>query len=302
MFPCLFIQGPTATGKSSLAFELASRLKACIVNADSIQLYEGLQIGSAAPSEEERDQVDHFLFQVVSKGESWTASDFETHAFEVLKRELVSRPAIVVGGSGFYFKALEDGMGESKAESEEVRSALESELENEGELALYEELLQVDPESARKIHPHDHYRLLRALGYFRTYQSKMSEDQKLKNKRAWPGGLIKIGLTGTQEQLRIPMRLRIEEMIQSGWEREVRGLLDEGLKNWWPMKSVGYKEWVDVLEGHADRSQLVDKVLMATLHMAKRQKTWFKRDPNVQWFSFWERQRALDEILLRKWS
>lgn len=301
MYPCLFILGPTATGKSSLALELARQLKACIVNADSIQLYEGLQIGSAAPSQIERDSVDHFLFQVVPKGETWTASDYEARAFEVLQRELKTRPAIVVGGSGFYFKALENGMGESRAESASVRESLEKELRADGEQALYEELSRVDPEAARKIHPHDHYRLLRSLGYFRTYERKMSEDQKLKSKRDWPGGLVKVGLTGTQEELRTPMRSRIEEMIDRGWEEEVRGLLDEGLKSWWPMQSVGYKEWVDVLEGRGDRNQLVDEILKTTMHMAKRQKTWFKRDSEVQWFSFLQREKALDWVLLRKW-
>jgi tRNA dimethylallyltransferase len=292
-FPCLFIQGPTATGKSQLGLSVAGELGGCIVNADSIQLYEGLKIGSAAPSPEDLKQADHFLFQVIAKGENWTASQYEEAAWKKISEELKRRAVIVVGGSGFYFRALEFGMGDSKAEDLEIKNLLERELKEKGSLPLHQELSQADPVSARKIHPNDHYRLLRALGYFRTYRRPFSEDQKLTQKRVWPGALIKVGLTASQSELRPLMEQRVRRMLKDGLVEEVRGLLREGLSAWPPLQSVGYREVILFLEGKLQEEELVAEITQKTLALAKRQKTWFQRDKEVKWFSPREKDLAL---------
>lgn len=296
-FPAVLIVGPTATGKSQLAHRLARETGGCIVNADSIQLYQGLKIGSAAPTDEEKSEVDHFLFQVVPKGEAWTASEYQEKAWKIVERELRSRVVFIVGGSGFYVQALERGMGGSKAESEEVRNQLESELREKGGEALFEELKRVDKVAAAKLHPNDHYRLLRALGYYRTFGTRFSEDQRLSSVRAWPGGLIKVGLTGTQEELRPVIEKRTQSMMERGFIDEVKSLLDEGLEDWWPLQSVGYKEVVQFLRAEISKEDLVPEIVKKTLYLAKRQKTWFKRDDQVQWHPFYENDEALTWIL-----
>lgn len=298
-FPTVFIVGPTATGKSNLALRLAKKIDGCIVNADSIQLYQGLTIGSAAPSEKEREEVDHFLFQVIPKGETWTASEYQERAWQIIEQELKSRPVIVVGGSGFYFQALERGMGPSRAESDEVRSRLESELSENGSTDLYKELKEVDPLSASRIHPNDHYRLLRALGYYKTYGTRFSEDQKLSSLRQWPGPLIKLGLDGSQEELKPVIASRVQSMMARGFIEEVQSLLEQGLEEWWPLRSVGYKEVARFLKSDAAAENLVSEITQKTLYLAKKQKTWFKRDGDVKWFPFYKNDQALTWILSR---
>lgn len=297
VFPTFFIVGPTAVGKSSLALELAKKTNACIVNADSVQLYQDLEIGSAAPSLTEKKQVDHFLYQVIPPGEEWTASAYEAAAWKVVSRELQTRPVVVVGGSGFYFRALEEGMGDSPNESEEVKEFLLKRLEVEGAEILYKELRKVDPFAAGKIHENDHYRLLRALGYYLTYRSPFSEDQKLMKKREWPGPLIKVGLTASQEALKKKIFLRAQKMIAQGLIEEVSGLLDRGLRNWRPLQSVGYLEAVAFLDGRLEEGELMGEITQKTLALAKKQKTWFKRDKDVTWFEMGKNDQALTWIL-----
>lgn len=296
-FPAVFIVGPTATGKSRLAHELALKTGGCILNADSIQLYQGLSIGSAAPTDAEKGEVDHFLFQVVPKGKTWTASEYQEKAWEIVERELKSRLVVIVGGSGFYVQALERGMGESKSESEEVRLQLEAELIEKGAESLHEELRKVDPEAAERVHTNDHYRLLRALGYYRTYGTRFSEDQKLSSVRSWPGKVIKVGLSGTQEELRAVIEKRTQSMMERGFVEEVKHLLDEGLEDWWPLQSVGYKEVAQFLKGEIPERDLIPTIVQKTLYLAKRQKTWFKRDDQVQWYPFHKNDQALTGIL-----
>lgn len=296
-FPTLFILGPTASGKSALGFRLAKKLGACIVNADSIQLYQGLVIGSAAPSEEERLEVDHYLFQVVPKGENWTAFDYEERAWKVINEQLQHRPVVIVGGSGFYLQALEKGMGPALNEDESIKKELERELEEKGAASLYEELRRVDPESARRIHFNDSYRVLRALGYFRTFQRPFSEDQKQTELRQWPGVLYKVGLTGSQTELVDVVEKRVNQMMKAGFLDEVKGLMEEGLSEWWPMKSVGYREVLEHLSGELAESELIPRIVQKTLSLAKRQKTWFKRDSSVKWYPFQDSDRAFAEIL-----
>lgn len=297
VFPTFFIVGPTAVGKSSLALKLALKTSACIVNADSVQLYKDLEIGSAAPLLSEKKQVDHFLYQVVPSGEEWTASAYEEEAWKVISRELKTRPVVVVGGSGFYFRALEEGMGDSPNESDEVKELLLKRLEDKGAGALYEELQQVDPVAAKKIHENDHYRLLRALGYYLTYKSPFSEDQKLIKKRQWPGPLLKVGLTASQGVLKEKIFQRTTEMIAQGLIEEVQGLLGRGLREWRPLQSVGYLESVAFLDGKLKESELVGEITRKTLALAKKQKTWFKRDKGVTWFEMEKNDQALTWIL-----
>lgn len=296
-FSPIFILGPTASGKSQLALKLAQKISACVVNADSIQLYEGLEIGSAAPSHEEKKRVDHHLFQVIPKGQVWSASEYQEQAWRVISKELSSRPVIVVGGSGFYIQALEKGMGDSKSEAPEVRAQLEDELLEKGSEVLYLELQSVDRASAEKIHPNDHYRLLRALGYFRTYGSAFSEDQKVVKSRVWPQPILKVGLKGSQQELSTRISARAQEMVDKGLLQEVQALLHEGLSDWWPLQSVGYNEARQVLEGDLEKSQLVKEITQKTLNLAKRQKTWFQRNPDIQWFALDQQDQALEWIL-----
>ena len=294
----IFVVGPTASGKTDLAVEIASKINAPIINADSIQLYQGLVIGSSAPSEAQKAKVPHELFQVIPKGKSWTVGEYEEAAWSVVESyHQKNKPVVIAGGSGFYIQALEKGLSPSSADLPEVREKITRRLEHEGEEALFLELKSVDPKSASAIHPRDHYRLVRALAYYHSFSRPFSEDKVNPAPRIWRGKVYKVGLTASQEELKKRIRQRTETMLKKGFIEEVSALLSEGLENWWPLKSVGYYEVSRHLAGDYSLEQLEDVIVQKTLLLAKKQKTWFQRDTEIQWFNMDQTKGALDWCL-----
>lgn len=290
----IFVVGPTASGKTKLSLEIAESCGAPIVNADSIQLYEGLKLGSSAPTEEEKARVPHELFQVIPKGDTWTVSQYESAAWKIVEGHLKKGPVVIVGGSGFYVRALEKGLSEAPPDDPEIRQLVVDRIQSEGDESVYADLVVVDPASAKKIHPNDHYRMVRALSYYLTFGRAFSEDQNLVKAREWPSPILKIGMTGTQNELRERIQQRTEKMLEDGFVAEVQGLLSEGLSEWWPMKSVGYDEVVRFLGGELSEENLRETIVQKTLALAKKQKTWFQRDKDIHWFGSKELNQALE--------
>lgn len=287
----IFIVGPTASGKSGLALSLAKKFSGAIVNCDSIQLYQKVDIGSAKPTHDEMKMVPHVLFDFVSPPDEITAGEYSRLFFSKLEELERKFPYVfVVGGTGFYFQAIEKGMFPIGATDESVKEQVLIEMSEPGGPArLFSELRSRDPEKADKISPNDHYRLGRAIEMIRAHGRSVTEieEEFRKFQAPFPYPLLKIGIKIDREILRERVRLRTQEMLDRDWVGEVQDLLDEGLKDWAPLSSVGYREIVQFLEQKSDKNlkNLEDLIIQSTMQLAKKQRTWFQRDPGIHWLA-----------------
>lgn len=285
--PVIFVVGSTASGKSEWGLRMAQRHGGVIVNCDSVQVYQKLDIGSAKASLEERALVPHYLIDYVSPPNEMTAGMYSNDFFELMKALPEGKPVFVVGGTGFYFMAIEKGMYPVTHVPEEVKKQVEAELaEDGGAERLHKELLEKDPEYGAKIHLSDRYRIGRGIELIRTQGRSVTEIQKEfeTQKAPFPYPLLKIGPHWERETLRGRIAERTRKMLQAGLVEEVKGLLDEGLRNWAPMSSVGYRETIQYLDGEISLEQLSELISVNTGQLAKRQRTWFQRDKEISWF------------------
>ncbi len=285
MNPFVLIVGPTASGKSALALSLAQKMGAGILNCDSLQTYQRLDIGTAKPGVVERSVVPHYMFDEVEPGKVLTAGDFRRLALEVLQRELPSRMIFGVGGSGFYIQALEKGMFDLEKPKVEIDLAVRKELETKGLPALYAELQSLDPDYAEDLNPNDSYRISRAVVIIRDTGKTVTELRRQFTPKKFPFPLLKLGLAPSREQLLPKVIQRTKVMLEAGFLREVESLLHDGWSEWPPMQSVGYRECVLVLKGELPSDQLAAVICEKTMQLAKKQKTWFKRDAEIHWLN-----------------
>jgi tRNA dimethylallyltransferase len=278
--------GPTATGKSILALHLAQRFRGELISADSVQVYRGLDIGTAKPSAEDRRLVFHHLVDIRQPDEDYSAASFRQQADEIIyelhKRET---PIFVVGGTGLYLKALTRGLFRGPAANSELRLALQKKAKREGSEVLHQELQKVDAEAASRIHPHDRFRVIRALEVHSLGRKPISHFQREHGFRDAPYDVLKIGLCCKRENLYKRIELRAERMMELGWVDEVRSLLNQGygpgLKS---MQSLGYRHILAYLSGDLTLEEAARLIKRDTRRYAKRQMTWFKADPEVLWF------------------
>jgi tRNA dimethylallyltransferase len=283
LHPFVLIVGPTASGKSALALDLALKFKAGILNCDSLQTYKRLDIGTAKPTPEERNQAPHFLFDVLAPGEVLTAGDFRRLAMEVLERELPKQMIFGVGGSGFYIQALEKGMFDVPKPKVEVERVVREEIEEKGKEWAYNELKKLDPEYAEDINPNDTYRIGRALIIIRDSGKKVSELRRQFARTRFPFPLLKLGLAPEKEELLPRIEARTAAMLKAGFLDEVKALMQAGWADWAPLQSVGYRECRLVLDGELAPEKLGVTIVEKTMQLAKKQKTWFKRDSEIHW-------------------
>jgi tRNA dimethylallyltransferase len=280
----LAIVGATATGKSALALELAAALGGEIVNADALQLYRGLDIGTAKPTRAERERVPHHLLDVLDPAEPASAGEFARRA-RVILDEIAARgrPALVVGGSGLYQRALWSGLAELPPVDRAVRAALERRLAELGLAALRAELERVDPPTASRLAPRDRQRTLRAL------EVAIATGRPLSSWLATAPSAAaaiprRIGLTLPRSVLYDRIGSRVEEMARRGWVEEVRGLLASGVdRNCPAFRAIGYAHWVRHLEGELGFDAALREIRTATRRYAKRQETWFRREADIVW-------------------
>ena len=288
---CFFILGPTAVGKSKLAHRAALALRGEIVNCDSLQLYKRLDIGTAKPSLAEMGEVPHHLFNMVELGGHFTAGDYRRVALELFNR----RPLVnlfFVGGSGFYFQALEKGMHKVPEVPESIRKDLKDLVESKGLDFLYRELKERDPEEAEKIKSQDAYRVMRALGILKAGSKTLTEIRREfdESKEALPVPVVKVGLHMDKSLLRERVTQRARLMLERGLLEETRNLMHQGYGAWSPLRSVGYKECQSfLLQGKSvalkrEREELLESIVRSTMQLAKRQLTWFRRDPEIRWY------------------
>ncbi len=299
MQPILAIVGATATGKSELAMELAAELGGEIVSADSLQVYRGLDLGTAKPSAADRARVPHHLVDILEPDELYSAGEFARRARAAIE-EIAGRGRIpiVVGGSGLYLRALLRGLSPLPPGDPEVRAALRSRLETEGLPALREELVRIDPKTAARLTAGDTQRVLRALEVECVTGRPLS---------AWldeqPFGIqaiaaVQIGLTLPRSILYDRIAGRVVWMMEAGWLGEVAGLLQRGLSPRLPaFQAIGYRQLVRHLEGDGSLEQAIAEIVRETRRFAKRQETWFRKEPDVTWFSAQELKRQIPGVL-----
>lgn len=285
MAAVISILGPTAVGKSKLAIEIALSIKGEIISADSMQVYRGMDIGTAKPTLKERQGIPHHLIDIRDPDEAWTVSDF-TEQTNQLASEIVQRgkTPIIAGGTGLYLWALFEGFCfPIAAADKEVRQRLEKESLSE----LYSRLCRIDPKAAEKIHPNDQKRIVRALEVYELTGEAISKLQKDKEpRRSVADSEFKlIGLTLPREELYKHIEKRIDEMIKNDLIEEVKGLLAKGYSKDLPsFQALGYKEVVEYLDGKWSKEKMVEELNKRTRNFARRQMTWFKRFKNTKWF------------------
>ena len=280
-----FLLGPTAVGKTDLSFYLAEKLSAAILNCDSIQMYKGLDIGSAKPSLQLiQKQIPFFLFDEWEPPIICTAGDFRKKALSILEKELPHHSVLAVGGSGFYVQALEKGMYPVKKISPEIKQQIKKIYKEKGADHLYKLLQFLDPKYAQQISPRDTYRVLRGISIILSEERPLSliRSSFQEQKPPWP--YLKVGLYLPHEILLQNIQSRTDKMIKDGLLEEVQNLLDRGLADWPLMKSVGYREAVLYLQNKLSRDKLREHIIHRTAQLAKKQMSWFKRDQSIQWY------------------
>jgi tRNA dimethylallyltransferase len=279
------ITGPTASGKSSMAVKLAPRFGAEIVNADSMQVYRGMDVGTAKPGTEERQGIPHHLLDVVEPNEEFNAALYRSHALSALRdiRER-GKTAFVVGGTGLYIKSLLGGLMGCPPVDPALRERLREEYELAGGAVLHRRLRELDPESAGRIHPNDRVRILRALEIIQLSGKALSTTLRMHAFSERPFRTLKICLQMEREQLYHRINERSLCMVEEGLIRETECLLRKGFSpDLKPMKSLGYRHMVRFLQGEWDRGTAVRELQTDTRRYAKRQLTWFRADPELIW-------------------
>jgi tRNA dimethylallyltransferase len=281
----VILVGPTGVGKTAMSSILSEMVTVEIISADSRQIYKYLDIGTAKPSRQLRDQVRHHFVDMLEPDEYYSAGRFGEDARRVIAEIFKRRHLpLVVGGSGLYIKALTEGFFREEVQNFKVRELLVQRLEKEGSLPLYQDLQRVDPESAAKIHVNNGKRIIRALEVYLTTGESLSRQHR--KKLPLPDFRVKkFGLLKDRKILYQEIDRRVEEMFRDGLIGEVARILGMGYdKNLNSLNTVGYREVIDYLDGKIDYNTCVEQVKKNSRNYAKRQLTWFRADNDIHWF------------------
>ena len=299
--PIVAVVGATATGKSALGLALAERLPGGgeIVNADALQVYRGFDLGTAKPDAAARRRVPHHLIDVLEPHERWSAGEFARQArLAIAAIRERGRWPIVVGGSGLYLRALFAGISPIPAGDPEVRERLRRRAASEGLRPLAAELAELDPVTAARLAPGDRQRVLRALEVALVSGRPLSAWIARQPFGTQSIAAIRVGLTLPRSILYDRIAGRVSRMVESGWMEEVRGLLERGLDPGLPaFQAIGYRQLVHHVQGEWPVARAVDETVRATRRFAKRQETWFRREPDVTWFSAEDLDRRIPLVL-----
>lgn len=305
--PLIVLTGPTAVGKTSLSIRLAKAVGGEIISADSMQVYRHMDIGSAKVTREEMDGVPHHLIDILDPNEEFNVVVFKNRAKAAME-EIRSRGRIpvIAGGTGFYIQALVYDIDfKENEEGGKIRRELEALADKEGEACLHHLLTQVDPESARAIHPNNVKRVIRALEYYRQTGEKISVHNETERKKESPYQLFYYVLNTDRETLYQRIDSRVDEMIEKGLVKEVQALKAMGCtRDLVSMQGLGYKEILDYLDGRTPLEEAIYILKRDTRHFAKRQLTWFRRERDVRWLNLPEFDNDYNKVLshiLQEW-
>ena len=283
----IVILGPTAVGKTKLAVQLAHYLDTEIISGDSMLVYRGFDIGTAKPTQEEREGISHHLIDVMEPDEQFSVVDFQRMAEQLVDGiQKRGKIPILAGGTALYIKALLEGYSFcGTSASPDYRRKLEALAEDGGAERLYGMLLLRDPEAAARIHPRNVRRVIRALEVLELGNESISSKCSYENTgelryRAWV-----IGLSRKREELYRRINARVLQMFEQGLEDEVRSLISQGVRRESPaMQGIGYKETAAWLAGECTRADAIAHIQASTRHFAKRQMTWYRRMPYIHWY------------------
>jgi tRNA dimethylallyltransferase len=292
------LAGPTAVGKSALGIELAQLFKAEILNADSMQVYRGLDIGTAKPGPAERQVVPHHLLDLVNPDEEFNAALYRQMAVPLIAAiGARGKVPLLVGGTGLYIKTLIGGLLACPPLDPDLRRSLQQECRERGSAALYERLKILDPQAADKIHPQDKIRIMRALEIIKLTGSRFSAQVKGHGFKDSPFQSLKICLHLDRDQLYQRINQRCLAMIDKGLLAETKALLAKGYSSELkPLKSIGYRHMIQYLHGNSLWDQVIQNFQADTRRYAKRQMTWFRADPEVVWFDSEQKEKILETI------
>jgi len=287
IFLLLCILGPTAVGKTEIAISVAQKLDAEIVSADSRQIYKYMDIGTAKPTPEEQTQAQHHLIDCVIPDERFSVADYQRLADAAIENiQQGGKRAMLVGGAGLYFRAVVDGMFKGPSADMELRAELRQKAEEFGPDVLHRRLAEIDPESANSIHKNDLIRLIRALEVYQKTGKPISELQQQWGRTEPRYPFIAIGINRPRGELYQRIEARVDKMLGMGLLEEVKSLLERGYdKNAPAMRGFGYKEFIDYLDGQHDFQTAVELLKRNTRRYAKRQLTWFRNEPRIQWIN-----------------
>ncbi len=294
--PLVILAGPTGVGKTKLSIELAKKIDGEIISADSMQVYRGLDIGSAKISPEEMHGVPHFLIDVADPKESFHVVKFQQAAKAAL-REIYRRGKIpiLVGGTGFYIQAVLYDIDFLEQNSDKAyRESLEKLAAEEGNQALHEILKKVDPKAAEQIHPNNVKRTIRALEFYQETGEKISDHNEKERQKKSPYNFAYFVLNEDRKILYRNINQRVDKMMEDGLLQEVERLRASGCtRDMLSMQGLGYKELFGYLDGECTLDEAEQAIKQNTRHFAKRQLTWFRREKEAVWFE--KGQSATDD-------
>ena len=282
----LFVVGPTASGKSALAVALAKKIGGEILSADSMLVYKGMDIGTAKPTKKERGGIPHQGFDLIPSTKNFSVFAYRQFALKAIRAILKrSKIPIVAGGTGFYVRALLEGLSPLPGTHAALRRELEREALEKGLPALYKRLLKLDPPRARAIGPHNQRRIIRALEIYLVSGKKPSRvSSKTPGLRELGYRPVVIGIHRDRDALYRKINRRVDAMFRKGLMREVKRLARKKLSRT-ALQGVGYKETLDWIRSGGERplAEVKDRIKQTTRHFAKRQWTWFKRERGIRW-------------------
>lgn len=280
----VILSGPTAAGKTALSINLAKKINGEIISADSMQVYKGMDIGTAKIKKDEMQEVPHHLIDIIEPSEEWNVSLFKEKTVEAMDG-IYSRGHIpvIVGGTGFYIQSVLYDIDFSKEDGDmTLRKELEAYANEKGVNALHELLREKDPKSAEIIHANNVKRVIRALEYFEKNKKPISEHNEMERAKASPYNAAYFVLTRNRDRLYEGIDKRVDIMLDEGLLQEVSELQSKGYnRSYVSMQGLGYKEILDYLEGNITLQEAVYILKRDTRHFAKRQLTWFRREKNV---------------------
>jgi tRNA dimethylallyltransferase len=292
----ILILGVTASGKSRLAFELASTIGAEIISIDSMKVYRRMDIGTAKPSEARRRQIRYHLIDVVEPSESFSVDRFLKLAEYAIKQiKSAQKPVVAVGGTAMYIKAMLYGIFEGPGTNDQIRKKLRSQIDVQGLADLHKKLAEADPDAAQRIHPNDARRIVRALEVFEltgkpisSFQQQFDAENTLRDWKI-------IGLRRDKADTGTRINQRVKRMLENGFADEVKALLaDDKPLSKQAASAIGYAEIIDHLNGDLPFEEAVEKIKINTRRFAKAQRTWFKTFKNVNWLDIAEDESSGD--------
>lgn len=294
----IVICGPTASGKTALSIELAKKINGEIISSDSMQIYKDMDIGTAKPSKEEMQGIQHYLLDFVEPDQRYSVAEFKKDAEAAIEQILAKgKTPIIVGGTGLYVDSLIYGIEYQDIQlDEKYRQELEERVATEGLDKLYEEAKKIDPQAIEKISQNDKKRILRILEIYKATGKNKTEQEIESRKKGVKYDYKVFAINWDREILYERINKRVDIMIEQGLIQEVEQLLKKYTQFPTAMQGLGYKEVVEYLQGQTTKEEMIEKIKMETRRYAKRQITWFKKNKQTIWIAHNDLQKILDEM------